>query len=117
MKVPYLDFNGGKITFPDDKQKDWSAREHEALNTPIDYWKEDDDVSGTGSNISDNHDSGAAVTEAEQTADMHELRQREQVRELFRDLLNNLRLRGIPTEIWADEIENRLATYEFWREV
>ena len=116
MKIPTMDLRG-KITFPDDKQKDWSAREHEALNTPIDYWKEDDDVSGTGSNISDNHDSGAAVTEAEQTADMHELRQREQVRELFRDLLNSLRLRGIPTEIWADEIENRLSVYEFWREV
>ena len=48
---------------------------------------------------------------------MHELRQREQVRELFRDLVSSVRRRGIPTEIWADEIENRLATYEFWREV
>lgn len=116
MKIPTMDLTG-KVTFPEDKPKDWSAREHEALNTPIDYWKEDDDVSGTGTDISDNHDSGATVTEAEQTADMHELRQREQVRELFRDLLNSLRLRGIPTEIWADEIENRLSVYEFWREV
>jgi hypothetical protein len=115
MKVPYMDLSG-EVTFPDDKQKDWSAQEHEALNTPIDYWKEDDDVSGNGSDISTDHDTGADL-EAEQTSDMHELRQREQVRELFRDLLNNLRLRGIPTEIWADEIENRLATYEFWREV
>ena len=116
MKIPTMDLTG-KVTFPQDKPKNWSAREHEALHTPIDYRKEDDDVSGTGTDISDNHDSGAAVTEAEQTADMHELRQREQVRELFRDLLNSLRLRGIPTDIWADEIENRLATYEFWREV
>ena len=114
MKVPYMDLTG-QVTFPQDKPKDWSAREHEALNTPIDYWKEDDDV-GDNASTTDNHDSRADL-EAEQTADMHELRQREQVRELFRDLLNNLRLRGIPPEIWADEIENRLSVYEFWREV
>ena len=110
MKVPYLDFNGGKITFPQDKQ---------ITPTEFDgYFNErESDVSGTGTDISDNPDSGATVTEAEQPADMHELRQREQVRELFRDLLNSLRLRGIPTEIWADEIENRLSVYEFWREV
>ena len=109
MKIPYMDLTG-QVKFGDEKQ---------VTPTEFDgYFNErESDVSGTGTDISDNHDSGAAVTEAEQTADMHELRQREQVRELFRDLLNSLRLRGIPTEIWADEIENRLATYEFWREV
>ena len=117
MKVPYLDFNGGKITFPDDKQKDWSAREHEALNTPIDYWKEDDDVSGTGTDISDNHDTGAAVSEAEQTADMRELDQRLETVRLWRDLMAAFNRRGIPPSIWADEIENRLAAYDFWKEV
>jgi hypothetical protein len=109
MKIPYMDLTG-QVKFGDEKQ---------VTPTEFDgYFNErESDVSGTGTDISDNHDSGAAVTEAEQTADMHELRQREQVRELFRDLLNSLRLRGIPTDIWADEIENRLATYEFWREV
>ena len=100
----------GEVTFPDDKQI--TTTEFEGYFPPK---QEDDDV-GDNAGTTDNHDSGADL-EAEQTADMHELRQREQVRELFRDLLNNLRLRGIPTEIWADEIENRLATYEFWREV
>ena len=112
MKVPYLDFNGGKITFPQDKQI--TPTEFVGYFPPK---QEETDVSGNGSDISDNHDTGAAVTEAEQTSVMHELRQREQVRDLFRDLLNNLSLRGIPTEIWADEIENRLSVYEFWREV
>ena len=109
MKVPYLDFNGGKITFPQDKQ---------ITTTEFDgYFNErESDVSGTGTDISDNHDSRADL-EAEQTADMHELRQREQVRELFRDLVSSVKRRGIPTEIWADEIENRLSVYEFWREV
>ena len=109
MKVPYLDFNGGKITFPQDKQ---------ITPTEFDgYFNErESDVSGTGTDISDNHDSRADL-EAEQTADMHELRQREQVRELFRDLVSSVKRRGIPTEIWADEIENRLSVYEFWREV
>ena len=116
MKIPTMDLTG-KVTFPQDKPKDWSAREHEALNTPIDYWKEDDDVSGTGSNISDNHDSGATVTEAEQTADMRELDQRLETVRLWRDLMAVFNRRGIPTDIWADEIENRLAVYEFWREV
>ena len=108
MKVPYMDLSG-KITFPQDKQ---------ITPTEFDgYFNErESDVSGTGSDISTDYDSRADL-EAEQTSDMHELRQREQVRELFRDLLNSLRLRGIPTEIWADEIENRLSVYEFWREV
>jgi hypothetical protein len=115
MKIPTMDLTG-KVTFPEDKPKDWSAREHEALNTPIDYWKEDDDVSGNGSNISDNHDSRADL-EAEQTADMHELRQRQQVSELFHDLLNTLRRRAIPPRIWFDELENHLSVYDFWKEV
>jgi len=102
----------GQVKFGDEKQV--TPTEFHGYFSPK---QEETDVSGNGSDISDNHDTGAAVTEAEQTADMHELRQREQVRELFRDLLNNLRLRGIPTEIWADEIENRLSVYEFWREV
>ena len=99
----------GEVTFPQDKQ---------ITPTEFDgYFNErESDVSGTGSDISTDYDSRADL-EAEQTSDMHELRQREQVRELFRDLLNSLRLRGIPADIWADEIENRLATYEFWREV
>ena len=108
MKIPYMDLTG-QVKFDDDKQI-----------TPTEfhgYFNErESDVSGTGTDISDNHDTDSTL-EAEQTADMHELRQREQVRELFRDLLNSLRLRGIPTEIWADEIENRLSVYEFWREV
>ena len=110
MKVPYLDFNGGKITFPDDKQ---------ITPTEFDgYFNErESDVSGTGTDISDNHDSGATVTEAEQTADMHELRQRQQVSELFHDLLNTLRLRAIPPRIWFDELENHLSVYDFWKEV
>ena len=108
MKVPYMDLSG-KITFPQDKQ---------ITPTEFDgYFNErESDVSGTGTDISDNHDSRADL-EAEQTADMHELRQREQVRELFRDLVSSVKRRGIPTEIWADEIENRLSVYEFWREV
>jgi hypothetical protein len=50
MKVPYLDFNGGKITFPQDKQ---------ITPTEFDgYFNErESDVSGTGTDISDNHDS------------------------------------------------------------
>ena len=110
MKVPYMDLSG-KITFPQDKQI--TPTEFVGYFPPK---QEETDVSGNGSDISTDYDSRADL-EAEQTADMHELRQREQVRELFRDLLNSLRLRGIPTDIWADEIENRLATYEFWREV
>mgnify|MGYP003658366387 CR=1 FL=1 len=108
MKIPYMDLTG-QVKFGDDKQ---------ITPTEFDgYFNErESDVSGNGSDISDNHDSGATL-EAEQTADMHELRQREQVRELFRDLVSSVKRRGIPTEIWADEIENRLATYEFWREV
>ena len=108
MKVPYMDLSG-KITFPQDKQ---------ITPTEFDgYFNErESDVSGTGTDISDNHDSRADF-EAEHTADMHELRQREQVRELFRDLVSSVKRRGIPTEIWADEIENRLSVYEFWREV
>ena len=101
----------GKITFPQDKQI--TTTEFEGYFPPK---QEETDVSGNGSDISTDYDSRADL-EAEQTSDMHELRQREQVRELFRDLLNSLRLRGIPTEIWADEIENRLSVYEFWREV
>jgi hypothetical protein len=109
MKVPYMDLSG-EVTFPQDKQI--TTTEFHGYFSPK---QEDDDV-GDNSGTADNHDTDSTL-EAEQTADMHELRQREQVRELFRDLLNNLRLRGIPTEIWADEIENRLSVYEFWREV
>ena len=99
----------GEVTFPQDKQ---------ITPTEFDgYFNErESDVSGTGSDISTDYDSRADL-EAEQTADMHELRQREEVRELFRDLVSSVKRRGIPTGIWADEIENRLATYEFWREV
>jgi hypothetical protein len=114
MKIPTMDLTG-KVTFPEDKPKDWSAREHEALNTPIDYWKEDDDV-GDNAGTTDNHDSHADL-EAEQTADMHELRQRQQVSELFHDLLNTLRRRAIPPRIWFDELENHLSVYDFWKEV
>ena len=109
MKVPYMDLSG-KITFPDEKQV--TTTEFEGYFPP----KQEEINVGDNAGTTDNHDSRADL-EAEQTADMRELRQREQVRELFRDLLNNLRLRGIPTDIWADEIENRLAVYEFWREV
>ena len=110
MKVPYMDLSG-EVTFPQDKQI--TTTEFHGYFSPK---QEDDDV-GDNSGTADNHDTGAAVTEAEQTADMHELRQREQVRELFRDLVSSVKRRGIPTEIWADEIENRLSVYEFWREV
>ena len=110
MKVPYMDLTG-QVKFGDDKQI--TPTEFVGYFPPK---QEETDVSGNGSDISTDYDSRADL-EAEQTADMHELRQREQVRELFRDLLNSLRLRGIPTEIWADEIENRLSVYEFWREV
>jgi hypothetical protein len=101
----------GQVKFGDEKQV--TPTEFHGYFSPK---QEETDVSGNGSDISTDYDSRADL-EAEQTADMHELRQREQVRELFRDLLNSLRLRGIPTEIWADEIENRLSVYEFWREV
>jgi hypothetical protein len=110
MKVPYMDLTG-QVKFGDEKQV--TPTEFHGYFSPK---QEETDVSGNGSDISTDYDSRADL-EAEQTADMHELRQREQVRELFRDLLNSLRLRGIPTEIWADEIENRLSVYEFWREV
>ena len=110
MKIPYMDLTG-QVKFGDEKQI--TPTEFVGYFPPK---QEETDVSGNGSDISTDYDSRADL-EAEQTSDMHELRQREQVRELFRDLLNSLRLRGIPTEIWADEIENRLATYEFWREV
>jgi len=109
MKVPYMDLSG-KITFPDDKQI--TPTEFVGYFPPK---QEDTDV-GDNAGTTDNHDSRADL-EAEQTADMRELRQREEVRELFRDLVSSVRRRGIATEIWADEIENRLATYEFWREV
>ena len=109
MKVPYMDLSG-KITFPDDKQI--TPTEFVGYFPPK---QEDTDV-GDNAGTTDNHDSRADL-EAEQTADMRELRQREEVRELFRDLVSSVRRRGIPTGIWADEIENRLATYEFWLEV
>ena len=109
MKVPYMDLTG-QVKFGDDKQI--TPTEFVGYFPP----KQEEINVGDNAGTTDNHDSRADL-EAEQTADMHELRQREQVRELFRDLLNNLRLRGIPTEIWADEIENRLSVYEFWREV
>ena len=110
MKVPYMDLTG-QVKFGDDQQI--TPTEFVGYFPPK---QEETDVSGNGSDLSTDHDTGADL-EAEQTADMHELRQREQVRELFRDLVSSVRRRGIPTEIWADEIENRLATYEFWREV
>ena len=111
MKVPYMDLSG-EVTFPDDKQI--TPTEFEGYFPPK---QEDDDVSGTGTDISTDHDTGAAVSEAEQTADMHELRQRQQVSELFHDLLNTLRLRAIPPRIWFDELENHLSVYDFWKEV
>ena len=100
----------GKITFPQDKQI-----------TPTEFvgyfpTKQEEINVGDNSGTADNHDSRADL-EAEQTADMRELRQREEVRELFRDLVSSVKRRGIPTDIWADEIENRLSVYEFWREV
>ena len=108
MKVPYMDLTG-QVKFDDDKQ---------ITPTEFDgYFNErESDVSGTGTDISDNHDSRADL-EAEQTADMHELRQRQQVSELFHDLLNTLRLRAIPPRIWFDELENHLSVYDFWKEV
>ena len=109
MKVPYMDLTG-QVKFGDEKQV--TPTEFHGYFSP----KQEEINVGDNSGTADNHDSRADL-EAEQTADMHELRQREQVRELFRDLLNSLRLRGIPPEIWADEIENRLSVYEFWREV
>ena len=74
MKVPYMDLTG-QVKFGDEKQ---------VTPTEFDgYFNErESDVSGTGSNISDNHDSRADL-EAEQTADMRELRQREQVLSLI----------------------------------
>ena len=65
MKVPYMDLSG-KITFPDDKQI--TPTEFEGYFPPK---QEDDDVSGTGTDISTDHDTGAAVTEAEQTCLAH----------------------------------------------
>ena len=109
MKVPYMDLTG-QVKFGDEKQI--TPTEFEGYFPP----KQEEINVGDNSGTADTHDTDSTL-EAEQTSDMHELRQREQVRELFRDLLNNLRLRGIPTEIWADEIENRLSVYEFWREV
>jgi len=109
MKIPYMDLTG-QVKFGDEKQV--TPTEFHGYFTP----KQEEINVGDNAGTTDNHDTDSTL-EAEQTADMHELRQREEVRELFRDLLNSLRLRGIPTEIWADEIENRLATYEFWREV
>jgi cobalamin-dependent methionine synthase I len=109
MKVPYMDLSG-KITFPDEKQV--TTTEFEGYFPPK---QEDDDV-GDNAGTTDTHDTDSTL-EAEQTADMHELRQREQVRELFCDLVSSVKRRGIPTDIWADEIENRLSVYEFWREV
>tara|TARA_R100000963_G_C4537432_1_gene36094 strand:+ start:83 stop:427 length:345 start_codon:yes stop_codon:yes gene_type:complete len=114
MKVPTMDLTG-KVTFPQDKPKDWSAREHEALNTPIDYWKEDDDV-GDNSGTTDNHDTDSTL-EAEQTADFLELHQRGETIALWRDLMAALNRRKIPAHIWTDEIENRLAAYDFLKEV
>ena len=58
-----------------------------------------------------------AELEAQQTADRIELHQRQQVGELFNDLLNTLRLRAISPRIWYDELENHLSAYEYWRDV
>jgi hypothetical protein len=102
----------GQVKFGDDKQI--TPTEFVGYFPPK---QEETDVSGNGSDISTDHDTGAAVTEAEQTADMHELRQRQQVSELFHDLLNTLRRRAIPPRIWFDELENHLSVYDFWREV
>ena len=109
MKVPYMDLTG-QVKFGDEKQV--TPTEFEGYFPP----KQEEINVGDNAGTTDNHDSRADL-EAEQTADMRELRQREEVRELFRDLVSSVRRRGIPTGIWADEIENRLATYEFWREV
>ena len=58
-----------------------------------------------------------AELDAQQTADRIELHQRQQVGELFNDLLNTLRLRAISPRIWYDELENHLSAYEYWRDV
>ena len=111
MKVPYMDLTG-QVKFDDDKQI--TPTEFEGYFPPK---QEDDDVSGNGTDISADHDTGAAVTEAEQTADMRELDQRLVTVALWRDLMAAFNRRGIPPSIWADEIENRLAAYDFWKEV
>ena len=110
MKVPYMDMTG-KVRFPDDKHI--STEEFEAYFAP----KQEDNNVGDNGNTNDHHDPDSdLVREAEQTADMHELRQRQEINELFHDLINTLRRRGIPPRIWVYEIENHLSVYDFWKE-
>jgi hypothetical protein len=110
MKVPYMDLTG-QVKFGDEKQV--TPTEFHGYFSPK---QEETDVSGNGSDISDNHDTDSTL-EAEQTADFLELHQRGETIALWRDLMAALNRRKIPAHIWTDEIENRLATYEFWREV
>ena len=92
--IPFLD-NTGKINFPGD---------------------EGDENVGNYDDTVDS-DNNMVDLEAQQTADRIELHQRQQVGELFNDLLNTLRLRAISPRIWYDELENHLSAYEYWRDV
>ena len=109
MKVPYMDLSG-KITFPDDKQI--TPTEFVGYFPP----KQEEINVGDNAGTTDTHDTDSTL-EAEQTADMRELDQRLVTVALWRDLMAAFNRRGIPPSIWADEIENRLAAYDFWKEV
>ena len=108
MKVPYMDLTG-KVRFPGDKHI--SNEEFEAYFRPP---QEDNDVGDHG-HSTDNNDPDSDL-EAEQTSDMRELDQRLETVRLWRDLMAAFNRREIPVHIWADEIEDRLAAYDFWKE-
>ena len=109
MKVPYMDPTTGKVRFPDEKHV--SKEEFEAYFRPP---QEDNDVGDHG-HSTDNNDPDSDL-EAEQTSDMRELDQRLETVRLWRDLMAAFNRREIPVHIWADEIEDRLAAYDFWKE-
>ena len=108
MKVPYMDMTGN-VRFPHDKHV--SKEELEAYFRPP---QEDNDVGDHG-HSTDNNDPDSDL-EAEQTSDMRELDQRLETVRLWRDLMAAFNRREIPVHIWADEIEDRLAAYDFWKE-
>jgi hypothetical protein len=108
MKVPYMDLTGN-VRFPHDKHV--SKEELEAYFRPP---QEDNDVGDHG-HSTDNNDPDSDL-EAEQTSDMRELDQRLETVRLWRDLMAAFNRREIPVHIWADEIEDRLAAYDFWKE-
>jgi hypothetical protein len=70
---------------------------------------------GDHGHSTDNNDPDSDL-EAEQTSDMRELDQRLETVRLWRDLMAAFNRREIPVHIWADEIEDRLAAYDFWKE-